>query len=121
VEPVRDFLLQAEAILHNNPVFDPGSSTRKFRLLMSDYVEAVLMAEALPRIGQFAPGIRFEFISNVEGASMLSDRGEIDLSIAPTFGFLPNILPSRCSRTNSRAWCGPATRVLNLLSRSMNI
>jgi len=84
VEPVRDFLLQAESILNNNPVFDPGSSTRKFRLLMSDYVEAVLMAEALPRIGQFAPGIRFEFISNaVEGFDAL-DRGEIDLSIAPT-------------------------------------
>jgi len=84
VEPVRDFLLQAEAILNNNPVFDPGASTRKFRLLMSDYVEAVLMAEALPRIGQFAPGIRFEFISNVvEGFDALA-RGEIDLSIAPT-------------------------------------
>jgi DNA-binding transcriptional LysR family regulator len=84
VEPVRDFLLQAEAILHNNPVFDPGSSTRKFRLLMSDYVEAVLMAEALPRIWQCAPGIRFEFISNVEGGFDALDRGEIDLSILPT-------------------------------------
>ncbi len=84
VEPVRDFLLQAEAILHNNPVFDPGSSTRKFRLLMSDYVEAVLMAEALPRIWQSAPGIRFEFISNVEGGFDALDRGEIDLSILPT-------------------------------------
>ena len=31
---------------------------RKFRILMSDYVEAVLMAEALPHIGQFAPAIR---------------------------------------------------------------
>jgi LysR family nod box-dependent transcriptional activator len=84
IEPVRNFLLQAEAILNNNPVFDPGSSTRKFRILMSDYVEAVLMAEALPRIGQFAPGIRFEFISNVEGGFDALERGEIDLSIAPT-------------------------------------
>jgi LysR family nod box-dependent transcriptional activator len=56
VNPVRDFLLQAEAILNNNPVFDPASSTRKFRLLMSDYVETVLMTEALPRMEQFAPG-----------------------------------------------------------------
>jgi len=37
---------------------------------MSDYVEAVLMAEALPRMRQFTPGIRFEFISNVEGPSI---------------------------------------------------
>ncbi len=84
VEPVRDFLLQAEAILHNNPVFDPASSTRKFRILMSDYVEMVLMTAALPRIEQFAPGIRFEFVSNVEGGFDALDRGEIDLSIAPS-------------------------------------
>lgn len=83
IEPVRDFLLQAEAILNNNPVFDPATSTRKFRLLLSDYVETVLMAEALPRIEQFAPGIRFEFISNVEGEFEALERGEIDLSIAP--------------------------------------
>ena len=84
VEPVRDFLLQAEAILNNSPVFDPASSTRKFRILMSDYVEMVLMTEALPRMEQFAPGIRFEFVSNVEGGFDALDRGEIDLSIAPS-------------------------------------
>ncbi|MBZ5576204.1 MAG: LysR family transcriptional regulator [Acidobacteriia bacterium] len=84
VEPVRNFLLQAEAIRHNNPVFDPSSSTRKFRVLMSDYVETVLMTEALPRIEQFAPGIRLEFISNVEGGMDALDRGEIDLSIVPS-------------------------------------
>src|SRR6202167_3419974 len=84
VNPVRDFLLQAEAILNNDPVFDPGSSTRKFRILMSDYVETVLLAEALPRIEQFAPSIRFEFISNVEGGFDALDRGEIDLSISPS-------------------------------------
>jgi len=84
VEPVRAFLLQAEAILNNNPVFDPSSSTRKFRLLMSDYVEMVLMTEALPRMEKLAPGIRFEFVSNVEGGFDALDRGEIDLSIAPS-------------------------------------
>ena len=84
VEPVRNFLLQAEAILNNNPVFDPSSSTRKFRVLMSDYVETVLMTEALPRIEQFAPSIRMEFISNVEGGMDALDRGEIDLSIVPS-------------------------------------
>jgi len=83
VEPVRDFLLHAESILNINPVFNPGSSVRKFRLLMSDYVETVLMAEALPRIEQVAPGVRFEFISNVEGGFDALDRGEIDLSITP--------------------------------------
>jgi DNA-binding transcriptional LysR family regulator len=42
------------------------------------------MTEALPRIEQFAPGIRLEFISNVEGGMDALDRGEIDLSIVPS-------------------------------------
>jgi len=84
IDPVRDFLLHAEAILNNNPVFDPATSTRKFRLMMSDYVETILMAEALPRIEQAAPNIRFEFISNLEGGFDALERGEIDLSIAPS-------------------------------------
>jgi LysR family transcriptional regulator, nod-box dependent transcriptional activator len=33
---------------------------------------------------QFAPGIRFEFVSNFEGGFEALDRGEIDLSIAPS-------------------------------------
>jgi DNA-binding transcriptional LysR family regulator len=42
------------------------------------------MTEALPRMEQFAPGIRLEFISNVEGGMDALDRGEIDLSIVPS-------------------------------------
>jgi LysR family transcriptional regulator, nod-box dependent transcriptional activator len=84
IEPVRDFLLHAEAILNNKPFFEPATSNRKFRLLLSDYVETILMAEALPRIEQAAPGIRFEFISNVEGGFDALERGDIDLSIAPS-------------------------------------
>jgi LysR family nod box-dependent transcriptional activator len=81
VEPVREFLLQAEFILHASPVFDPARSTRKFRLMMSDYVETVVMTEALPRIQKVAPAITFELLSN-DGSQVL-ERGEIDLSITP--------------------------------------
>lgn len=84
VEPVRDFLLQAETILNNNPGFDPSTSTRKFRLMMSDYVETVVMTEALPRLQHQAPGIGLELLSNVEGTSEPLERGEIDLEILPT-------------------------------------
>lgn len=84
VEPVRDFLLQAEAILHKNPAFNPATSTRRFRLTMSDYVETVLMTEALSRIQRLAPGISFELLSNADGATDLLERGEIDLAIIPS-------------------------------------
>jgi DNA-binding transcriptional LysR family regulator len=84
VDQVRDFLLQAEGILHKNPAFNPATSTRKFRLMMSDYVETVLMTEALPRIQRLAPGIAFELLSNVDGGSDVLERGEFDLAVTPS-------------------------------------
>jgi LysR family transcriptional regulator, nod-box dependent transcriptional activator len=84
VGPVREFLLQAQAILNNSPAFDPSASTRKFRILMSDYVETVVMTEALPRMQAIAPKVRVELVSNVHGGFDALDRGEIDLSVAPS-------------------------------------
>jgi DNA-binding transcriptional LysR family regulator len=84
VEPVRDFLLHAETILNSTPAFDPATSTRKFRLMMSDYVQTVVMAEALPRLQRLAPGITLELLWSVDGFSEPLERGEIDLAVAPT-------------------------------------
>ena len=83
VEPVRALLLEAEAIRNHNPAFDPGASTRKFRMMMSDYVETVVMTEVLPLIEKLAPRVTLELISNVEGGFEELDRGEIDLAITP--------------------------------------
>ena len=82
VEPVREFLLQAEFILHGSPVFNPAKSTRRFRVMMSDYVEVVVMSEALPRIQKLAPNISLELFSNENSRGL--ERGEIDLSITPS-------------------------------------
>ena len=82
VEPVRDFLMQAESILHSSPVFEPSVSKRRFRLMMSDYVETVIMTEVFPRIQKVAPGITFEIFHNDNSQAI--ERGEIDLSITPS-------------------------------------
>lgn len=84
VEPVRQFLLSVNAILNSTPAFDPLASTRKFRLMMSDYAETVVMTEALPLMQQQAPKVSVELLSNMEGTHEALDRGEIDLAIAPT-------------------------------------
>ena len=83
VEPVRDFLVKAEAILHSTPAFEPAKSERRFRMMMSDYVETVLMTEALPRLQRLAPGVTVEVISNRESDFDAVARGEVDLTIAP--------------------------------------
>ena len=84
IEPVRNFLLHAETILNGSPAFDPTTSTRKFRLLMSDYVQTVVMTEALPRLQSLAPGISLELLWNIDGISEPLERGEIDLAVTPT-------------------------------------
>lgn len=84
VEPVREFLLQAETIVNGSPAFDPTTSTRKFRVQMSDYVQTVVMTEALPRLQSLAPGISLELVWNIEGNSESLERGEIDLAVTPT-------------------------------------
>ena len=90
VEPVRDFLLQAEAILNNNPAFDPATSTRKFRMMMSDYAQTVVMTEALPRLQKLAPGVTVELIPIIGGDSEALERGEIDLELGPAKYLLPD-------------------------------
>ena len=49
-------LIQAESIVNNSPAFEPATSSRKFRLLMSDYAQTVVMTEALPQLQELAPG-----------------------------------------------------------------
>ena len=93
VEPVRDFLMQAEAILNNSPAFDPLNSTRKFRLLMSDYAQTVVMTEALPRLQNLAPGVTIEIVPIVGDHAGTLERGEIDLSLGPAT-YLANGHPS---------------------------
>lgn len=84
IEPVREFLIQAEAILNNSPGFDPATSTRKFRILMSDYAQTVVMTEALPRLQSQAPGVTLEMVPILGGDADALERGEIDLAIGPT-------------------------------------
>ncbi len=84
VEPVRDVLMKAEAIHSENPVFHPATSRRRFRLIMSDYAETVVMAEAVPLIQKVAPGVTLELFSNVDGCTEVLDRSEIDLAITPS-------------------------------------
>jgi LysR family nod box-dependent transcriptional activator len=84
IEPVRAFLLQAETIVNKSPAFDPTTSERKFRVMMSDYVQTVVMTEALPRLQNLAPRITLELLVNVVGDAGPLERGEIDLAIMPT-------------------------------------
>jgi LysR family nod box-dependent transcriptional activator len=82
-QPVREILLQVERVINKVPDFNPATSIRTLRLMMSDYVASVLMPNVLPRVQEIAPGITFELLSNAEQPVEFLERGEVDLLIMP--------------------------------------
>lgn len=83
IDPVRNMLMQAEEIINKSPTFTPDASTRHFRLMMSDYVAAVVMPKALQRLQALAPGATVELLSNADSSIQALERGEVDFLIAP--------------------------------------
>lgn len=80
--PVRQLLLQAEAIIQRSPGFSPETANRAFRLVMSDYVATVLMSKAIAEIQRQAPGITIQILVLASRTDML-ERGDADLMIMP--------------------------------------
>jgi LysR family nod box-dependent transcriptional activator len=92
-QPVRELLMRTEATLDNRPNFDPGTTRRKFRLMMSDYVSTVLMAEITRRSERIAPGMTFEILPHGLSPETALENGDIDLLVMPD-EFLPREHPS---------------------------
>jgi LysR family transcriptional regulator, nod-box dependent transcriptional activator len=89
-EPVRQMLTQCETIIDCNAHFNPGTSSRKFRLNMGEEVAASLMREVFRKIKEIGPGITLEIYSYPGQAWFSRDlaqyleQGDLDLLIAPT-------------------------------------
>jgi LysR family transcriptional regulator, nod-box dependent transcriptional activator len=80
---VRDCLLHVQATVDIRPHFDPLSSKRNFKLMMSDYVSTVLMPAALQRLQREAPGVTIELIGNINEPWAALNRGQIDFLVLP--------------------------------------
>ena len=83
VEPVRDILLQVRGALEARSGFDPATSTRHLTIAASDYVIAILIADALRRVRCEAPHMRFDLRSLGPRAIEALDTAELDFLIAP--------------------------------------
>jgi DNA-binding transcriptional LysR family regulator len=87
-QPVRELLLRTEATLDSRPIFEPATARRTFRLLMSDYVSTVFMAEFTTRAEQIAPNVSFEILPISLNSIDAIESGDIDLLLMPD-QFLP--------------------------------
>jgi DNA-binding transcriptional LysR family regulator len=81
--PVRDLLLQAEAMLESSRVFDAAVSERRFVLLMSDFASSVLMVKAAQHIARTAPHISIEMLHQIHLPWESLDSGDVDLLLMP--------------------------------------
>ncbi|NKJ41929.1 LysR substrate-binding domain-containing protein [Novosphingobium sp. SG720] len=80
---IRAILEDVDGLVGSSPHFDPGSSTRDFRICLSDYLASVLLAPLLRHMAQVAPGVRIDMVPLSDDATQRLDRGEIDLLLTP--------------------------------------
>lgn len=83
VEPLARVLAGAGELLAPPQGFDPKTSTRRFRIATSDYMEIVLMPALLELLGREAPGLDVVLVRHAgKGVDQIED-GTADLIMIP--------------------------------------
>jgi DNA-binding transcriptional LysR family regulator len=89
LEPlVRQSLTMAEELLSPSEAFNPLSSKRTFRILVSDYVEGLLISALVAHIQAYAPQLSLDIMTLSDGSFQDLEKGAIDLAIN-NFDFIP--------------------------------
>lgn len=83
IMPARSLLLQAEAFVNTRPSFDPGAAVRTFTLMVSDYVNTVLISRVAQTLSATAPNVTLEVLSHSTLPWESLNRGETDFLIMP--------------------------------------
>jgi DNA-binding transcriptional LysR family regulator len=92
---VREALHTLEAAVRENESFDPASSSRVFRLHMSDFGEVVFLPRLMHALHVQAPGVRLEIMQLDEKQIEIAlENGVIDLA----FGYLAGVTGTKRSR-----------------------
>ncbi|MDE2441905.1 MAG: LysR family transcriptional regulator [Betaproteobacteria bacterium] len=82
-QPLREAILQIEAVVGMERNFVPATSQRHFAIEMPDYLVPVLLPVLTRRLSHAAPGIVLELRSPSRDPSALLHKGELDLLITP--------------------------------------
>ncbi|MES2258145.1 MAG: LysR family transcriptional regulator [Pseudomonadota bacterium] len=85
IAPLRDVLLQVQAITQSKQHFDPLLSSRKITIEASDYVMSVFLIKVIQCAAIEAPHMQFDLRSMGVNSLEHLDRGDTDLLIAPAF------------------------------------
>ena len=80
---VRNILQQVRVTIETRPTFHPATAQRRFRVMTSDYLIEVLLADVVRQLATTAPGIQLEILASGEASVSAFLRGDVDLIIAP--------------------------------------
>jgi DNA-binding transcriptional LysR family regulator len=80
---VRNILQQILVTIETRPTFDPSTAQRRLRIMTSDFLVEVLLADVARQLAMTAPRIQLEIFQSGEASLALFLRGEVDLIIAP--------------------------------------
>lgn len=102
VEPVREVLLKAQAVLGVETAFNPSTARRTFPLIAPDFAGVSLIPRVLLLLLQRAPGIRLQLENWSATAPTKLVNGEVDLLVTLDSPHLlgPEAFPECLSRTS---------------------
>lgn len=87
VEPVRNLLLQVQALSRRRPEIEPSRIERLITIVGSDYIQSTLLAPLMQRAEKEAPGLRFEIRSISGYLSEELEQGDVDIVVSLASGF----------------------------------
>lgn len=85
-QPVRDLLLQAQALTRRRPETDPARIERDIVIVASDYVHTIVLDALFQRAAREAPRMRFEVRSIGGYLAEELDQGDVDLVVSLASG-----------------------------------
>ena len=81
--PIAEVLAAIQNTMRAKPVFDPSTESRKFRVMMSDYMATIILPNLIERLRRDAPSIKVDVVPSDDTMLPRLEKGEIDLGISP--------------------------------------
>lgn len=80
---VRDMIREMEALIGQRQVFDPTSSSRRFTLILTDYIDTILIPKLYARLEQSGARISLKIVGpNPLRIGDLFNEGQVDLTVS---------------------------------------
>ena len=88
IKPIREAIALLRSTLGSKVIFDPLTSTRTFRISMTDISQIVMLPALMTYLGQAAPSVGIEILHISEETPLVLESGDADLAI----GFMPQLM-----------------------------